>query len=87
MDYIIPFVTSPTPNFMKNNRSALQHSDFVEKTIKELLDNNCITGVKRPFVVNPLTVSVNSSGKVRVVLDLRYVNKFVDKQNVKFEGV
>ena len=54
--YIIPFVTHPTPNLMKNNRPALQHSDFVEKTIKELLDNNCITEVKCPYVVNPLSV-------------------------------
>lgn len=86
--YIIPFVTtSPTPKNMENNRSALQHSDFVEKTIKELLDNNCITEVTCPFVVNPLTVSVNSSEKERMVLDLRHVNTFVDKQKVKFEGV
>jgi endonuclease/exonuclease/phosphatase (EEP) superfamily protein YafD len=37
-------------------------------------------------LVNPLTVYVNSSGKERLVLDLRHVNTFVDKQKVKFEG-
>lgn len=46
---------------MKNIRFALQHSNFVGKTIKELLDNNYITEAKRPLVINPLTVSVNSS--------------------------
>lgn len=85
--YRIPFVKDPTSVFLKNNRSALLHSDFVEDSITELLNKDCITEVKRPFVVNPLTVSVNSSGKKRLVLDLRHVNKFVDKQKVKFEGV
>lgn len=37
------------------------------------------------FVVNPFSVSVNESGKKRLVLDLRHVNQFVKKQKVKFE--
>ena len=32
-------------------------------------------------------MSVRVSGKERLVLDLRHVNKFVDKQKVKFQGV
>ena len=32
-------------------------------------------------------MSVSGSGKERLVLDMRHVNKFVDKQKVKFEGV
>ena len=68
--------------------SAIKYSDFVEKSIFELLDSHCIKEVTcPPFVVNPLTVSVQSSGKMRLVLDLRHVNKYVDKQKVKFEGV
>lgn len=38
-------------------------------------------------VVNPLTVSVNTTGKKRLVLDLCHVNQFVEKQQVKFEGL
>jgi hypothetical protein len=34
-----------------------------------------------------LTVSVNDSGKQRLVLDLRHVNKYAQKQKIKFEGV
>jgi hypothetical protein len=30
---------------------------------------------------------MRGSGKERLVLDLRHVNKFVDKQKVKFQGV
>jgi hypothetical protein len=39
----------------------------------------------RPHCVNALTVSVNSSGKGRLILDLRHVNSFVEKQKNKFE--
>ena len=84
---MIPFIDPPTPVILANNCSALKHANFVERSIGELLDKGCIREVTSPFVVNPLTVSVNSSGKERLVLDLRHVNKFVDKQKVKFEGV
>lgn len=36
-------------------------------------------------MVNPLSVSVQSSGKKRVILDLRHVNSFVSTSNVRFE--
>lgn len=85
--YRIPFLSEPPTIFLSNNRSALKHSEFVENSIEELLTKECIKEVNRPFVVNPLTVSVNSTGKERLVLDLRHVNKFVEKQKVKFEGV
>ena len=39
----------------------------------------------KPHVINPLSVSTNSSGKKRLILDLRYVNKNLWKQSVKFE--
>ena len=32
-------------------------------------------------------MSVNSTGKQRLILDLRHVNKYVEKQKFKFEGV
>ena len=38
-----------------------------------------------PRVVNPLSVSVQANGKKRLVLDLRYVNKFLGKMHVKYE--
>ena len=87
--YRIPFDTLPKPKpiILKNNMSSLKHANFVEKSITELLDKHCITEVTHPFIVNTLTVSVSGLGKERLVLDLRHVNKFVDKQKVKFEGV
>jgi hypothetical protein len=40
-----------------------------------------------PYVVNLLTVAISHSGKERLVLDLRHVNRYIEKQKVKFEGV
>jgi hypothetical protein len=67
--------------------SSLKQANCVKKSITELLDKHSITEVTHPFIVNPLTVSVSDSSKERLVLDLRNVNTFVDKQKVKFEGV
>ena len=36
-------------------------------------------------MVNPLSVSVQPNGKKRLILDLRYVNKHLIKQIVKYE--
>ena len=35
-------------------------------------------------MVNPLSVSVQSSGKTRLILDLRHVNFFVNKSKITF---
>jgi hypothetical protein len=40
----------------------------------------------RPHVVNPLTVSINSKGKERLILDLRHVNKQVVLNKIKFKN-
>ena len=38
-----------------------------------------------PRVVNPLSISVQAIGKKRLILDLRYVNKFLRKLHVTYE--
>ncbi|VDI40303.1 Hypothetical predicted protein [Mytilus galloprovincialis] len=84
--YSIPFITSPPVMFNENNKSAYNNAEFVSEAITDLLRNNCIVQVKsRPHVVNPLTVSVQSSGKKRLILDLRLVNEHVWKSKIKFE--
>ena len=36
-------------------------------------------------VINPLAVSINATGKKRLILDLRFVNQFVWKEKFKLE--
>ena len=71
---VIPFlfITVPQIAFFDNNHSALAHSDFVLEAIQELLLSGSVVQVSTPpHVVNPLSVSIQSCGKKRLILDLR----------------
>ena len=84
--YKIPFYYTPTSVHLQNNNSALNYSDFVVSAVTELLKVGSV--VECPFpsvVVNPLSVSVQSNGKKRLMSDLRHVNFFVKKCKIKFE--
>ena len=86
--YKIPFYSTPQSVYLSNNRSAVTHSDFVVQAIGDLLNRGLVVECsERPFVVNPLTVSVQNSGKKRLILDLRHVNKHLWKSSVKFEDI
>lgn len=85
--FFLPFFESPPPMIFKNNLSSLSNRDFVEQEIFDLLSKNCIAEVTQPFISNPLSVSVQASGKKRLILDLRHVNKFLHSKKVKFEDL
>ena len=58
----------------------------MESAIDELVHIHAIVEVPFiPHVVNPLSVSIQSSGKKRLILDLRHVNHFIWKQNFRCE--
>ena len=68
--YEIPFTAIPGTSFIKNNKSARDHPEFVSAEIKKLLESGIINEHKHPPpVVNPLTVAENAVGKLRLVLD------------------
>ena len=84
--YRLPFVNFPDSVILPNNRSARDHSSFVDEALLELLSSGrVIQVVDAPFVVNPLSVSVQPSGKKRLMLDLRHVNKCLKKYRFKYE--
>ena len=60
--------------FFKNNKSALDNSEFVDQAVSELIYSGCVHNVPFiPYVVNPLnplSVATNKSGKKRFILDL-----------------
>ena len=54
----------------------------------ELLRQNRIEEVlSSPDIVNPLNVSVQSSGKKRLILDLRHINLHIYKQKFRCEDL
>ena len=84
--YKIPFLESPVESFSKNNASALNNMDFVEEAVLELVKSNRVVQTPfKPWVVSPLSVSTNKSGKKRLILDLRILNKLLWKQKMRFE--
>ena len=86
--YKIPFISTPPPQHYPNNASAIKEAEFVGEAILELLRDNRVEGIfSPPDIVNPLSVSVQSSGKKRLILDLRHINLHVYKQKCKCEGL
>ena len=84
--YKIPFYFTPAPATFGNNKSSLQHADFVHKAITDLLAVGSVVECSSPpSVINPLSVSIQSNGKKRLILDLRYPNSFVKKFTIRFE--
>lgn len=84
--YKLPFLTTPRPAIFKNNRSAVENYQFVSETIDDLVLFGSIIEVPFiPTVVNPLSVAISSSNKKRLVLDLRYVNRHLYKEYIKFD--
>lgn len=84
--YKIPFVETPPPFYAKNNRSSLDHPEFVKSAILDLLRKHCIAEVDTPpHCCNPLTVAKGK--KLRLVLDLRHPNQFIFKTKFKYEDL
>ena len=82
--YKIAFYYTPTSVHLHNNNSALNYSDFVVSAITELLKVGSVVECSfPPVLVNPLSVSVQSNGKKRLILDLKHVN--FKKSKIKFE--
>ena len=77
--YKIPFVALPPPKVSSNNTSALNDPSFVSEAISDLLRTVEILD-HQPDLINLLSVSVQSSGKKRLILDLRHVNLYVFKR-------
>ena len=74
--YKLPFISFPLAVKLRNNKSARLHAYFVDRV--RMVN-------EQPFVVNPLSVSIQLCGKKRLILDFRYVNKSLIRQSVKYE--
>ena len=75
--YRLPLKFLPPPYSQGNHKSVISHRVFVEDAVLNLLNNRCVAQVsEKPHVCSPLSVVSNSSGKLRLVLNLRYLNLF-----------
>ena len=86
--YKIPFISTPPSQHYKNNASAVNECEFVGDASLELLRDNGIEEVfSSPDIVNPPSVSVQSSEKKRLILDLNHINFHIYKQKFRCEDL
>ena len=86
--YKIIFRETPLPYSIEKRSSARRQHSFVEGAISDLISRGCLREVSEyPQFCNPLHVAVQSSGKLRLILDLSHLNKFVVKKSVKYEDL
>ena len=86
--YKLPLRYLPDAFSMGYHNSALTHHKFVSNSITELLANRCIVKVtQKPYVCSPLSVVANAEGKLRLALNLKYLNQFLHKVKFKYEDI
>ena len=86
--YVLPLKSEPPVWSQKNQPSAKLKSEFVQTSINELLADGCVRQVEqKPHICSPLSVVESSSGKQRLVVNLRYLNRFLWKQQFKYEDL
>ena len=84
--YVMPFTSTPSPFYASNNKSSLRQPQFVSQAITKLQQNNCVEELKqKPYCCNPLTVAEGK--KLRLVLDLRHVNKHLKHNKLRHENL
>ena len=74
---------------VENQNLALTHHKFVSVSITELLANWSIVKVtQKPYIIcSPLSVVANVEKKLRLFLNLKYLNQFLHKVKFKNEDI
>ena len=86
--YVLPLKSDPPMWARENQSSARIKHDFVQASINELLGDGCIRRVEsKPHICSPLSVVESNSGKLRLVVNLRYLNRYLWKQKFKYEDL
>ena len=86
--YKLPLLSIPETYIRPNQASALANREFVTQAISELVQNRCVVEVAtQPHVCSPLSVVSNSGNKQRLVINLRYLNGYLQKDKFKYEDL
>jgi hypothetical protein len=90
LGYALPWIDGPPdkPAYFKNHASASEHSEFVDQAVQSLISTGTILSIStRPFVVSPLGVVPKPPDKIRLILDLRFLNSFIKATNFRYESI
>ena len=86
--YVLPFTKLPVAYAKKNHASVGEYTSFVEESVLGLKERGCINEVCASDieVCSPLGV-VDNGKKLRLILDLRYLNKHLATFKFKLEDL
>ena len=88
MGYRLPLKFIPPSHCQQNHKSTELHSVFVDQAVQSLIANHCVIKVNsQPEVCSPLSVVGNAQGKLRLVLNLKYLNQFLHVLSFKYEDL
>ena len=86
--YVLPFYNEPAPYSCPNQKSGLVERDFVNGAVADLLAGGYIeVAPEVPQVCSPLSVITNQSGKKRLVVNLRHMNRSLWKQKFQYNDL
>ncbi|GAQ91383.1 hypothetical protein KFL_007760020 [Klebsormidium nitens] len=88
--YMLPWISAPPtePHRFPNHPSAFEHASFVTDAVSNLLATGTIQSVSDPpFLVSPQGVVPKAEDKLRLTLDLRFLNQFLQITKFKYESI
>jgi hypothetical protein len=78
----------PSPWAAANHASAFEHAEFVDTAVASLVSSGTVLRVaEAPFLVSPLGVVSKAENKLQLILDLRYLNQFLELTKFKYETI
>ena len=80
----------PAPVHFANRVSCSMYKQFVDQTIQELVQIGSLVewqGPRPPVVINGMGVVKTRKGKLRLILDFRYVNMFLMYEHFCYESL
>ena len=86
--YALPIVELPEPAYFENHPMNEVERRFLVQKIKNLVASGCVKECKKEdlTVINPLKVARNKE-KMRMILDLRYINKHLRSCRFKYKDL
>ena len=86
--YVLPLMSEPAPYPHRNLASALLAKEFVQRSVTELMLGGCMHEVPlQPQICSLLSVVESGSGKKRLVINLRHLNRYLWKKKFKYEDL
>jgi len=83
----IPFTNLPPPFFLKNHPMTAEQETFISQEIEKLLQSGTIMETDQATNISPLGAVPKKNGKLRMILDLRLVNNYIQTPRFAMEDI